>query len=1595
MSAKERFLSEVKIGSVVEVIVGPKEIKGVVISLDIDTVKIRKEDGKISTISLENIGYYEFIENDDVEMNSLSTKEELSQQIENAQENVTLNKNVEKNKQTAKENFDMSKKNDAFAVLEKRGEMFFKEAEAPTVKTYAEIAKADKSKLSWELGRISDSLDYAIKQNHESSPADYKIADNIAGLRRIIKSNHQNKVAYNMMGALYYQCKSDRLSLDEYKNGDDNVSAFAVAESINSKEDMELFACRNLICDKVLNPYILKWLISRMAEIDDYSIISKINVSEPEQSKIEGYSAFIKATLLSNGEDYNSVLNSATKEYLSELVHIFMGKNIGSGMKMVEHIHDDVQQSVDVSDEEQISESSVNRTTQFYRKNDVSYAGVLDCPTYTAAKLAREQEKNLTKAEKLYVEAIKKNERPGSAAADLVGLMMQKRNFNKAAEYLGLYGSKYMREEAYRNLRLQLLDMNPKLASKISQTAKVEIEQDYFILAQKAELEEKDLQKAITYYKEAVKKRQRLTGSIPNLVSIYIRLEMYDEALDLIDNEGKKNMDSEKYWNLRLSIFSTAKDPKYKDEIIETCEQMISLSRSVEKKMDFLFSEAYLINQIGEYEEAIDLFVRYLNDIRGKKIYYAPDKEKRQKIKVLTGLCNAYFRLNNNEKANEYAEKVLQLQPDNEFARSVISGQVNAEYAEDVIGVSRISEYILQRINKLSLENELKNKTTIEEGIFIGTVDEAERIISGMLTSQVSTSVKTSVNDETKSNIYFAIAKIIRQILDRDEVERDNTRHSSTFSERYYQIQVAQGTCFYGNYRLYRTEYNHNFDTARYCFLEAISMFQDAEQTHKCLAAALVRYMETFFCSVADIKGSAKNFYLKEYEKEWEEKIRKVLQRDLVVPVEEFVVGMIELLKYNSRVRDFLLQNILNHAMIGKIFDILGDIGDEKIPDSLTLEEFKNIWDRISEKYNSKRSDFLRIVEKTVESVFIVGQLQENLNLFSTSEFHVYLNKIDKEYIEDLKQIFVELLKYNEQSEFDYKADVLTKADDIRKRLEEKIEENPTYISFEKLRPVLRQLQAKIFRESGQFYGNSKPDISLELAGDCSLDKASLMVRVPIAYTNRLNVQNADNVQMSVRGEGIENTDDITLSRDVWIGDGSAREKMLTFKISDKVLEEGEFSLEISVAYQYKKNMTETEDEAKDFVLTVPLYSESVFEPIENRFEIISGGGLVTDKTMFFGRDEDIGSIINQINAISLDSKSGKSLVLYGQTRTGKSSILYHLKEKLREQGENNIIIDIGSLGTAGKNISSFLYKLIRILNKEIDENHKDLAEKIKERGIIMDAQSLLSNHEQSLARFDQIFDEIYDTIKKQDVPYRIVLMIDEFTYIYDWIRQGKMTDEIMKFWKAFMQTYSIFAVIIGQDHMMQFMADPRFANDFGIMEKHKVSYLPKKDALKLMDEPILYENEKGEKISRYKKGALDRLYELTSGSAYLIGKLCQGLVEYLNETHSVFITRAHIDDYVKKMLPSFDEVNFDPQYRDMSELPDLTIVEKRNKEILKRIARFSNKKEYTPIDAVIKSEEDREVLKKLEQRDVVIITNGEDRCKIKVALYKEWLMIH
>ena len=70
-------------------------------------------------------------------------------------------------------------------------------------------------------------------------------------------------------------------------------------------------------------------------------------------------------------------------------------------------------------------------------------------------------------------------------------------------------------------------------------------------------------------------------------------------------------------------------------------------------------------------------------------------------------------------------------------------------------------------------------------------------------------------------------------------------------------------------------------------------------------------------------------------------------------------------------------------------------------------------------------------------------------------------------------------------------------------------------------------------------------------------------------------------------------------------------------------------------------------------------------------------GGEMKDESMFYGRDALISGLID---SLTVDGKwnYGHGILLYGQTRAGKSSIRHHFSKRVRHSFSNAVLVDMG-----------------------------------------------------------------------------------------------------------------------------------------------------------------------------------------------------------------------------------------------------------------------------------------------------------------------------
>ncbi len=424
------------------------------------------------------------------------------------------------------------------------------------------------------------------------------------------------------------------------------------------------------------------------------------------------------------------------------------------------------------------------------------------------------------------------------------------------------------------------------------------------------------------------------------------------------------------------------------------------------------------------------------------------------------------------------------------------------------------------------------------------------------------------------------------------------------------------------------------------------------------------------------------------------------------------------------------------------------------------------------------------------------------------------------------------------------------------------------------------------------------------------------------------------------------------------------------------------------VRYNYNSALNRSDEQSIVVRKTLngKLVAFNIVPRIINNFFKYKSGSVIENEQMFFGRSELINAIINSVENTDGIIQSNRCICIYGQTRTGKSTLLFHLKKKLMLNSDN-IIIDIGDLGAIDVSDASFRFLILQELSDEITYEHSKLKTVLSDQGFIIepDLELLIKS---PVLYFDTYLKRLNRLLYRFFPNARIVILIDEFTYIYDWIKIGKVSEDFMKFWKALIQNYHISAFIVGQDHMMKFINDPRFTNSFGSVTTFEVNYLKSEYARQLVTQPVS-RDWCGDCYCDFSCEAVDYLVDITSGSPFLLMNICSDFIDFMNEIHARYATISHVEEFMRRHLPSIEERLFEPLFNDKMNLDSEDSI-KENKKILAKIAHATSDNDSVKLDDLGISDSERSRIDHLTSRHVLKKDDGGYR--ILVKLYAMWL---
>ena len=1065
-----------------------------------------------------------------------------------------------------------------------------------------------------------------------------------------------------------------------------------------------------------------------------------------------------------------------------------------------------------------------------------------------------------------------------------------------------------------------------------------------FARAKRAQVVEKDLDKAEQFFKQAIRKNDNLESAVNDLAWLLSQREHFEDAVKVIERNRSRIRNQQSLENLLTTIYKKFNMHK----AIELLDKQLKRATTAAKKDQIRWQMASSYLSIDEYAKAEELFRELLKN--------QPDN-----VSVKRNIAFCLSRQEHYDEAEDLLNQILVVSSDT-GATALLKAVLRAkqtgekELLDEIVIETELSDYSSGQLS-------LFTQFFLDRCDFTGVPPErvqAEKFTRSDITylERQATQSRTYRPSE-RANYYLSAAKIISILEDGD-------------LNRFYRFLCR---CF-ASKGDDAVRSNGNLDSAREWYAEALKVYDgDRERNRRGdeqdPVNALVRFLYSRLGRTKIPMSRTPNI---------DDTIAEVIN----LANSGRIFNDITYLVFRSRyAANRLLSPLYNQKNLrNKALQYLKSEGVD-IPNSdLPKQKFISLWDQLSDRLAGKTRELninLRHFNNfQLTTAWLEDAVEQCKGIFDRLRFD-----LDQDRIRHIQETLERTAEMCKQDQFEARERICHQIDGSCRDLLVEIEKSPTRISVEILYPIIENIQTKIREYLKELYVTSKPELTLSMpVEDYSAHQAD--IEVEIVVENKLGCSPAEGLELVVK----EDSDLFTLTQpeikleESLLG-GRPHNFTAPLQLTDQALQSETFSLSVYARYRTSAEATEV-TAVQNF--TIRLYSANEFQEIINPY---NEGPIVSDPEMFYGRDRMIENISN---AIQESHTQNKCVVVYGQKRSGKSSIMFHLKKEL--ENRNLVVLDLGNIGQyldehSDVPFSHQIHQLIlRSLEDAIEDRIDDGASPLE---ISFPSATDFYEHPTPMILFKEVFKN-YQRLSSEQTDWRdtqLVLFIDEFSYIYGQILTDHIPESFMKNWKALMQANYFNAVLVGQDVMERFIET--FQNEFGIAQRERVTYLDREDAKKLIVEPILI---KPMDENRYREPrAIERILELTAGSPFYIQMFCNRLVEHMNLKRAIYVTYSYVEHVKNELMRgrnALAQSNFENLYNsgEVNKSKDEDVLK-----ILKAIAMHSqtgacnrshiNCETKLPIDTL---------LNELVERDV-INRERDEYYTIKVGLFKEWLL--
>ncbi len=295
---------------------------------------------------------------------------------------------------------------------------------------------------------------------------------------------------------------------------------------------------------------------------------------------------------------------------------------------------------------------------------------------------------------------------------------------------------------------------------------------------------------------------------------------------------------------------------------------------------------------------------------------------------------------------------------------------------------------------------------------------------------------------------------------------------------------------------------------------------------------------------------------------------------------------------------------------------------------------------------------------------------------------------------------------------------------------------------------------------------------------------------------------------------------------------------------------------------------------------TIANHVEELRKTVELRQEIdspyIIGVPLTQQQEIFVGRTD----ISARIEQLLLDQRR-PPLLLYGQRRTGKTSLLNNLG-RLLPNAIAPMFVDLQGPASRASDHAGLLYNIARSMVSSAQ----------RQRRLSLPALDRESLAADPFTRFDEWLDEIEQVLEQNTV----LLALDEFEALDQALTQERFSEtDVLGMLRNLIQHRPQFKILLAGSHTLQEFQ--RWASYLINAQVVHIGYLKEAEARQLIERPVK------DFTLRYEPDARQRVLDLTRGHPCLVQLLCAELVALKNEQEPAIRRLARLSD-VEEAVP-------------------------------------------------------------------------------------------